>query len=844
VKFPPLPRGNLQSVNRFARRVSVALLTAVVVIALVGSASEKLSERWWANTVGFAGSYDLRLKVSGGLWLAALSLSALALIVTVRRVERVARGVIADHHPVDPAIRWPLIIAGTLMVAPILGARWMAVMLAWNGWSQPMPGPPVLGPDPGFYMFRLPLLQALTAWFTAVSAVSFVVTVALLMLTGLISRRDGRLQGANPGVARLLALPVVCFCLGMAAAMWWSRFGLASRSNGRFVGLFSVDYSMRVPALSLLGLGAVAIGVTALLTVRRRVGAIGVLRSMTPIDLWDEFVLLRIGVVLWLVTALMTLAVLPGVVQTQPLTATAQQNNMARHIEATVVGYDLGDVDVTPVAVKNSPSMAAVRAHAVELQQSGLLAVVGAVATQADEWLIGARTPSRGAVVTSDYATSTNKDGSIRGLSLRSRWGRVVLAVRFGSATLLNTSGGRDTFVHHREVRERARAIAPFLWFDSEPYMLNDDRGRSLWVLDAYTGSKRFPGAQRFSPDEAGLTRDADIGYGVNFVRASAKVVVDARTGEMRFYRTNENDPIGDVWAKSFPGMFRSGKAIDTDYPGIGKQLRYPHDLLRLQALVLANYHSRDNQKLVTESDRWAPVEMSASEGLGQTSIYQQYVLTSDRVGRLSAIRLLEQRSTDQTATGKPSGVAGKVTAILVGRSDANGRGRLTVDRVNGPVAGLTRQNVAASSAVEMARRIAKVEKASLEFGPLQPLTVGSALVFVQTVYAATTSKDRPRAVVGIVATEGNQIVVARSADAAITELVDVLARPVTTVAPSSSLKALQRSLDESQKRLTESERVISSLQERIAKLESAGDQIGGTSKQTVTTSTSTSLVP
>jgi uncharacterized membrane protein (UPF0182 family) len=851
VEFPALKRSDVPSLNRVARRIALGLLTAVVLLAVVGSLSETLSERWWAHEVGFGGSFDYRLRVSIGVWIVALVLSASALFTTVRRVERVARGVIAGHQPVDPSIRWPLIVAGTLMVAPILGGRWMAVMLAWHGWSQPMPGPPLLGPDPGFYVFRLPLLQAITSWFTAVSAVSVVMTVAVLMLTGLISRREGRLQGANPGVARLVAIPLACFCVGISAAMWWSRFGMASRRNGRFVGLYSVDYSVRLPGLSLLGLGALAVAATLLLSVRRRSGAIGVMRSMSPIDMWDEFVLPRIGVVLWLVTAVMTLAILPGVVQSQPLTGASQQNNLARHIEATLVAYDLGELDIPKAISKSTFDSTDVRNQATDLERSSV--AMTTVAAKADEWIIGARSPSRGAVDVNEYATAKRADDTLRGMSLRSRWHRVVLAVRFGSVSLLKSDKAADTVLHHTEVRDRARAVAPFLLFDAEPYAVTDLSGRDLWVLDGYTAATKFPGAQRVALADAGLGQDSDLARGVNFVRASVKVIVDARTGDVRLYRTGTSDqvgadPIGDVWARAFPRMFRSAKSLNDDYPGLGAQLRYPHDLFRVQTSLIGRYHSRDNEQLVTGSEQWTPADLSATESLGAASIYQPYAVKSDSGrplgGRLSAIRVMQQQlpgtdlsagpssgSASATASGAASVSSsdplsesvGRATAVVVGRSSPQGRNTLIVERVTGPIARLTKQRVASSSVVNAARIAAKVDKARLEFGPLQPLPIGSLMVFVQTVYARPAVGGQPRTVLGIVATEGDRIEFGASANLAVSKLLDALAQPATTIAPPApSLKALQQSLAESERRLNESERVISSLQERISKLESA----------------------
>jgi uncharacterized membrane protein (UPF0182 family) len=41
----------------------------------------------------------------------------------------------------------------------------------------------------------------------------------------------------------------------------------------------------------------------------------------------------------------------------------------------------------------------------------------------------------------------------------------------------------------YRNIAERARKIAPYLSFDSDPYIVIDPEGRLFWMLDAYTVS-------------------------------------------------------------------------------------------------------------------------------------------------------------------------------------------------------------------------------------------------------------------------------------------------------------------------------------------------------------------
>ena len=80
----------------------------------------------------------------------------------------------------------------------------------------------------------------------------------------------------------------------------------------------------------------------------------------------------------------------------------------------------------------------------------------------------------------------------------------------------------------YRNVQERVKKIAPFLTFDSDPYLVIDD-GRLVWIIDAYTSTNKYPYAAK-------VTNSESIFYGQNYIRNSVKVTVDAYTGETNFY--------------------------------------------------------------------------------------------------------------------------------------------------------------------------------------------------------------------------------------------------------------------------------------------------------------------
>jgi hypothetical protein len=77
----------------------------------------------------------------------------------------------------------------------------------------------------------------------------------------------------------------------------------------------------------------------------------------------------------------------------------------------------------------------------------------------------------------------------------------------------------------HRQIRQRAKLLAPFLSFDEDPYIVLAD-GRLYWILDAYTHSPEFPYSTHFEP--AALSDSAyssELAYlqGSNYIRNSVQ---------------------------------------------------------------------------------------------------------------------------------------------------------------------------------------------------------------------------------------------------------------------------------------------------------------------------------
>ena len=143
-----------------------------------------------------------------------------------------------------------------------------------------------------------------------------------------------------------------------------------------------------------------------------------------------------------------------------------------------------------------------------------------------------------------------------------------------------------------RSVRERVAALAPFLTYESDPYIVIGEDGRLSWILDAFTTSESYPYSTHYT-----LGNDF-----INYMRNSVKVVIDAYDGTTTFYVFDPDDPVISAYRRIFPALFKDAAAMP---PALRKHVRYPELLLKLQAVVYGLYHMTDPQVFYNREDLW-----------------------------------------------------------------------------------------------------------------------------------------------------------------------------------------------------------------------------------------------
>ena len=189
------------------------------------------------------------------------------------------------------------------------------------------------------------------------------------------------------------------------------------------------------------------------------------------------------------------------------------------------------------------------------------------------------------------YTTYQGKGG----IHIKSFFRRLLFAVEFMDPQILFTTYlSPDTrIMFNRRIHRRTNAIAPFLDYDKDPYLVLS-KGKLYWIQDAYTTSAMYPYSRR--------SRGTFNNRQLNYIRNSVKITIDAYNGDVVFYMIDEKDPIVKTYAQIFPDLFKPFKEMPAD---LKAHIRYPRDLFKIQMETYTKYHMEDVQVFYNQEDLW-----------------------------------------------------------------------------------------------------------------------------------------------------------------------------------------------------------------------------------------------
>ncbi|AII49447.1 hypothetical protein KR52_09875 [Synechococcus sp. KORDI-52] len=366
-----------------------------------------------------------------------------------------------------------------------------------------------------------------------------------------------------------------------------------------------------------------------------------------------------------------------------------------------------------------------------------------------------------------DLNVMTHYRGS-GGVSIGSWLQRCAAAVYLRELRLLTTSAiNTDSkILIRREVRSRVAAIAPFIDFRGDPYLISipnpppgfmttkqgdsDQRNQhQYWVVEGYTHSSTLAYSAAVSPE------DPD-----RYLRNSVKAIVDAYNGSVRFFISEPQDPIVIAWNRAFPGLFEPMQSMPSL---VRDHRRVPEDFFNVQVSQLKRYHVEDPRVFYSGDDVWqVPSEIYG----GQKVDVEPYHVTAQLQDNTNSEFLLLQ---PLTPLERPN-----LTAWLAARNDGDHYGQLELidfpkdKNILGPeqVQALIHQDP------EVSKVFGLWDQGDLELvqGNLLVLPVGSALLYVEPVYLRTSKVGLP-SLARIVVSDGRSIAMDQSLSLALDQL-------------------------------------------------------------------------
>jgi uncharacterized membrane protein (UPF0182 family) len=325
----------------------------------------------------------------------------------------------------------------------------------------------------------------------------------------------------------------------------------------------------------------------------------------------------------------------------------------------------------------------------------------------------------------------TSYEGS-GGIRLGGILKRLLIAIDRGDVTKMPFSddvNSESRLMMRRNIRDRVQALAPFLTFDPDPYIVVTDDGRLVWMMDGFTTSETYPYARHYRLENERI----------NYVRNAIKATIDAYDGTVTFYVFDADDPIIAAYRAVFPTLFRDAAQMPA---GLRRHVRYPELMLDLQAGVYGLYHMSAPDVFYNREDLWT---IASEVGMSQ----QREQATQTMEPNFVLMKLPGERATEFIEI-LPFTPANRNNLIgwIAGRSDDQNYGRAIVYNfpktrlVDGPLQIEARidQNAQLSGQLSLWNQ----QGSHVRRGSLIVIPVGRALLYAEPIYLQAERSPMP----------------------------------------------------------------------------------------------------
>ncbi len=333
---------------------------------------------------------------------------------------------------------------------------------------------------------------------------------------------------------------------------------------------------------------------------------------------------------------------------------------------------------------------------------------------------------------------------------------RLILALTNGDIKLAfsTTVTDESKILTNRNVLERAKTALPYLLYDENPYtVVKDDQ--IYWVIDGYTISNKYPYSSYTSIENNNIKQE------INYIRNSAKVIINAYNGEMKFYITDENDPIISAYKKIYPAMFETEEIAKE----IQEQLKYPELLYKVQSEMLNVYHNVKEDVLYRNSDVWQLAKYGNTSKNTTSAILEPYytmLKTPDGEEEFGLVQMYTQSNKSN------------IIAYLVGTCDGiNNELKIYKfspdNNILGPIQldNLIEQDATISAELEQLNITGiKITK------EMKIIPVNNTLLYVETIYQTRTNDaNKPMTLEKVIVASGTKVAIGDNLNNAINNL-------------------------------------------------------------------------
>lgn len=341
------------------------------------------------------------------------------------------------------------------------------------------------------------------------------------------------------------------------------------------------------------------------------------------------------------------------------------------------------------------------------------------------------------------------------GIPVGSAFMRVAAAVWQADYNILLTSLIEDgtRMMIRRKVRDRVEALAGFISWDGDPYLVLTDDGRLVWTLDGYTTSNAHPYSQPINVGGIG---------NLNYMRNAVKATVDAYNGDTVLYVFDPDDPIIRAYWNLFPNLFQPAAAMPAD---LRAHARYPELLFTVQAQIYRTYHMRDAQAFYNKEDAWDISRNVQGQDSTPRQMAPVYVVASLPGANEPEFLLLlpfAPRNKDN------------LVGLMVARCDGEHLGELaflTLSKqqlVFGPMQVEARINQDENISKDLS--LWNQQGSQVLRGQILTLPIGNSVLYVESIYIQASEARMPQLKKVVVAL-GNEVIYRDTYEEAITEL-------------------------------------------------------------------------